>query len=1029
LLPAFLLVSHLCSTGLSRLLIARFLILQIKHVSSKNFTFRKAATIRAMSDLNGKRKRVETVDLTADDTDDTDDLDAPARAPKRQNNSSAQTSQQRLDTKPMGSNNGTAPSFRGSSYPFSGNSFPASNGHTEAERRDWLGEDEDDIDETIGSTQLDAANGTDELHLYGDLDTKIVGVQYYRGFACQGEVILIRREPGNPYDANAIRIDNVNREQIGHIPRRIAEKLSKYIDDRSLHCEGMLAGAVGHFDCPLTVRLYGPDPNSDAGRALASRMNADKLSTKALKEAERARKQKEKERQQQEKRRQQEEKRRRAEALRAASGGKGGRVPESNPNSAYANQTTPGDDPSEPVMEDILEASQRFNPREIGETADKAGLQEAALQDMPMAAQPDAIRTKMLPYQLQGLQWLLDHEDPPLPGAKDSDTVQLWKKHPKTPGAYMNLATSYSVQGSPKFARGGILADDMGLGKTLEVISLVVADKVKSGGNGGSTLIVCPLSVMSNWSDQIARHIHKNHALRVYTYHGTGRVSSMKAADFAQFDVVITTYQTLASDWMPRGKAGSKQPKQGLRATGLYSVDWRRVVLDEGHIVRNPSSKGAGAVMSVTANFRWTLTGTPIINSLRDLYAHLRFIGITGGLEQLEVFNSVLVRPLKNGSIDATYLLQAIMAASTLRRRKEMSFIDLKLPKIEEYKHTVTFTDKEKLRYEAFEKQAKGQLAKFANPGPGGTQKAKAFQTLLEILLRMRQCCNHWQLCGERVMEVMEQLERSGTVTLNDDTRKGLQYLLQVHIESQEECAVCLEDLHNPVITTCGHFFGFDCISKVIETQHKCPMCRAELKDESCLVQPANDCGDEASDDSMDLNASSSKLESMMTILAATKAKKDKTVIFSQWTRFLDIVQARLEKEGHKFCRIDGTMPAHRRDESLRALENDDDTTIMLASLGVCAVGLNLTSANQIILSDSWWAPAIEDQAVDRVHRLGQKKDCRVFRLVVEGTIEDNVLSIQQDKRKLIRLAFGEKKGKRDDVKTGRLADIQRLLQ
>jgi SWI/SNF-related matrix-associated actin-dependent regulator of chromatin subfamily A3 len=237
-----------------------------------------------------------------------------------------------------------------------------------------------------------------------------------------------------------------------------------------------------------------------------------------------------------------------------------------------------------------------------------------------------------------------------------------------------------------------------------------------------------------------------------------------------------------------------------------------------------------------------------------------------------------------------------------------------------------------------------------------------------------------------------------------------------------------LEGLHNPVITTCGHFFGFDCISKVIETQHKCPMCRAELKDDSCLVQPANDCGDEVSDGTMDLDASSSKLEAMMTILSATKVKKDKTVIFSQWTRFLDIVQARLEKEGYKFCRIDGTMPAHRRDASLRALENDDDTTIMLASLGVCAVGLNLTRANQIILSDSWWAPAVEDQAVDRVHRLGQKKDCRVFRLVVEGTIEDNVLSIQQDKRKLMRLAFGEKKGKRDEVKTGRLADIQRLL-
>lgn len=249
-----------------------------------------------------------------------------------------------------------------------------------------------------------------------------------------------------------------------------------------------------------------------------------------------------------------------------------------------------------------------------------------------------------------------------------------------------------------------------------------------------------------------------------------------------------------------------------------------------------------------------------------------------------------------------------------------------------------------------------------------------------------------------------------------------------MHIESQEECAICLEQLHKPTITTCGHFFGFECISKVIETQHKCPMCRAELKDESCLVEPANDCGEDAADDEMDLNASSSKLDAMVAILAATKAKNDKTVIFSQWTRFLDLVQARLEKEDYKFCRIDGTMPAHARDDALRALENDDSTTIMLASLGVCAVGLNLTKANQIILSDSWWAPAIEDQAIDRVHPLGQTKDCRVFRLVVEGTIEDSVLDIQQDKRKLMRLAFGEKKGKRDQVKTGRLADIQRLL-
>lgn len=211
---------------------------------------------------------------------------------------------------------------------------------------------------------------------------------------------------------------------------------------------------------------------------------------------------------------------------------------------------------------------------------------------------------------------------------------------------------------------------------------------------------------------------------------------------------------------MPRGKADAKQPQQGLRSTGLYSMEWRRIILDEGHTVRNPPSKGAAAVTAVNAKSRWVLTGTPIINSLKDLYCLLRFIGITGGFEQLEIFNGVLVRPLKNGSPDGAFLLQAIMAAFTLRRRKEMSIIDLRLSSIEEYKHGITFTDKEKARYEAFEKQAKGQLAKYNTQDRTGNKKAKAFQTLLEILLRMRQCCNHWQLCGELVIEVMEQLEQ-----------------------------------------------------------------------------------------------------------------------------------------------------------------------------------------------------------------------------------------------------------------------------
>jgi SWI/SNF-related matrix-associated actin-dependent regulator of chromatin subfamily A3 len=905
--------------------------------------------------------------------------------------------------------------------------------HSEVERTAWLAEDDDDLFGTFSSTQAAAAATEDFVH-YGDMPTKVVGVRFYNGFASAGEQILMRREPGNPYDSNAIRIDNVAGQQIGHVPRAQAVKLAHFMDNSELHVEGELAGEIGQFDCPLTVRFHGPDPRSEEGVTLMAEMKQKKLPLHAFKAAEQREKQRQKERKEAEKRRQQEEKRRLAEARKAAASrgsGSGARIPTEPSANGWTNPSQAGEN-AQPVMADILEASQRFNPREIGQATDQYGMQEEILKNMPSIPQPKGIKTDMLPYQRQALKWLLDQEDPQPPPQGSTNAVQLWKRNDRRGNYFTNIATNYSIDetNTLPLARGGILADDMGLGKTLEMISLLVADNDKAGHKTGTTLIVAPLSVMSNWSSQIKQHVRRSNALSVYIYHGAGRVN-MQAKDFAEYDVIITTYQTLASDYMPKGKGnGSKAPERKLRATGLYSMEWRRVILDEGHTIRNPASKGAAAVNAVIAKARWALTGTPIVNSLKDLYSLLSFVGVSGGLQELEIFNRVLTRPLKQGDPSATLLLQAIMTAFTLRRRKEMKFIDLRLPKLDEYVHRIEFTAKEKERYDALNAEAQGLLKRYENKqGHKGKGAGEAFQHLLEILLRTRQCCNHWQLCGERITNLLTQLEEQKTVDLTPENKKALQDMLQIHIESQEECAICLEPLHNPVITTCGHFFGQECISRVLETAKKCPMCRADLSEEPCLVEPANECGDKSADEKMDLLQSSSKLETMMEILTATKNEGDKTIVFSQWTRFLDIVQARLDRDGFKYCRIDGTMKAMERDAALHALADDKDCTIMLASLGVCAVGLNLTAANQIILSDTWWAPAIEDQAVDRVHRLGQKKETRVFRLVMDKSIEEGTLEIQADKRKLMKLAFSEREGKRDRVKTGRLADIQNLLR
>lgn len=604
-------------------------------------------------------------------------------------------------------------------------------------------------------------------------------------------------------------------------------------------------------------------------------------------------------------------------------------------------------------------------------------------------------------------------EKPALPAEGSDDLVQLWRRSKAKNGYFQNIATNFITKKPPELAKGGILADDMGLGKTIQCIALIA-----SGGTG-TTLIIAPVSVMSNWSQQIARHVLEKHALKVLIWYGPNRKKNMTPAEFGQYDVVITAYGTLAAEFSGAGTE--------LKRSCIYAMKWKRLILDEGHVIRNPSTKVAVAASSIDAEARWVLTGTPIVNTIRDLYSMLKFLRITGGLERLDIFNSILTRPLANGEEEADKLLQTLMQTLVLRRKKDMKFVDLRLPEKSEYIHRIPFRNDEREKYEALQAEAKGILHKYQDSAASKTGKAKGeYAHLLEILLRLRQTCCHWKLCGEsRIKDLLDLIESEKVVELNDENRLALQALLALSIENSEECPVCLEDLHNPVITTCKHIFGLECIERVIQEQHKCPMCRNPLLEVEQLVRPAVEQSSKE-DEYLDVDTKSSKTEALMDILRASRRnEKSKVVVFSQWTSFLDVIQRQIIEAGFKFTRIDGSMKASARDTAMLALDQDPDTRIMLASLAVCSVGLNLVAADTVILADSWWAPAIEDQAVDRVHRLGQTRETTVWRLVMEDSIEERVLDIQKEKRKLVGKAFREK----TKEKTARIADLQRLLQ
>ncbi|KAF2156004.1 DNA repair and recombination protein RAD5B [Myriangium duriaei CBS 260.36] len=865
-------------------------------------------------------------------------------------------------------------------------------------------EDTSNGDELIQSTQPQHADAESFIP-YGIQHCKVVGIRYYNGYAANKERVLLRREPGNAYDRNAIQVLNVRGAQIGHCPRQIAAKLAKYMDSHELIVEGTLAGNRGEFDIPLNIAFFGPS-EPEAKDRLTSNMSKDRLDLSILKKMDA------------------EEKRRRTAELKKVTKGK---RKQADSTADFTNAgITIGNPENAPEVDDFIEGAQVYNPREWTDVTEQNSAQEDQLKGMPKAPQPDLVSTKLLPFQLQGLAWLLQKENPILPKAGTDEIVQLWKK--TSNGLYTNIATNFSLKNEePKLARGGILADDMGLGKTMQVISLIAADRAKHGDQG-PTLIVAPVSVMSNWSTQIERHIDPNNPLRVHTFHGSGR-NLMKNADFQNYDVVITSYGTLSSEYLPKG---SKQPPKMPTQNGFYSLHWRRIVLDEGHTIRNPQTKNALACCGIDAYAKWALTGTPVINSFKDLYSLTKFIGLSGGLDKAEIFNSVLTRPMKDGQQDARLLLQALMATICLRRRKDMAFVDLRLPALTEYLHSVELSKSEQKKYDALEKEAKGALETYgsATGANDGQKRIQTYRHLLEVLLRLRQVCNHWKLCENRVLDLMSLLDKKGSVDLTPDNIKSLQDLLQLSIESREECPVCIDDLHEPVITPCGHSFGRTCISRVIETQHKCPMCRATLKDDSCLVNPAVDCGDDASQNlGDDDDSTSAKTTALLELIAATlKRPGSKMVIFSQWRSYLDVISPHIANAGQTTVRIDGTMAARARDESLRRFAKDDKTRVMLASLGVCAVGLDLTAADTVVLCDSWWAPAIEDQAVDRVHRLGQTKECTVWRLVVKGSVEERTLDIQKRKRGMMAEALREGGRKERERKRGQIGDIQQLL-
>ncbi|KAH7336623.1 SNF2 family N-terminal domain-containing protein [Rhexocercosporidium sp. MPI-PUGE-AT-0058] len=612
------------------------------------------------------------------------------------------------------------------------------------------------------------------------------------------------------------------------------------------------------------------------------------------------------------------------------------------------------------------------------------------------------VTATLLPHQEEALEFMSQREFGPTPSE-----YSLWSRR-KRDGQdfYENCITKSRTADAPDETIGGILADDMGLGKTLTVISTIIrtsgsatefaqgrnkAKKVHSDdGSGGNrlhsraTLVIVPSPLLiDGWKNEI--EMHCDGSLNVNSYHGRGR--EVDASTLADWDIVLTTYHTVAAD-----ASDTDCP--------LKKLIWYRIVLDEAHIIRRMSTKLFQAVFQLEAKFRWCLTGTPIQNSLEDLASLVAFIRCSP-LDSLSEFRKHVISPLLKDTNEETSHLRNLLDAVCLRRTKKL----LNLPEVVDQDRYVHFSTAEKAYYD----ETQADMVAIVKKQDSHTRSSKDYFGIFQLQLQLRRLCNHGT--------VQKVFSRSLKDDIQFDPAQALDLLKQKRKANCAYCNVHIDELEGFIdqtkgnFTVCGHLICSQCVpqhdssisSEPIGSQ-QCPVCETPLGPDhyinsaSCSQTPSG---------SEDLSSwgTSSKISLLIHDIETTN-HEGKSIIFSSWTRSLDLVGRHLTQHNLTFVRIDGTYTLTQRQNILNSFDKEPGTRILLMTTGTGAVGLNLTIADHVYILEPQWNPMVESQAIARVLRIGQKKEVKVTRYIVKGTVEEGMRSQQLRKLGYAKLGW-----------------------
>jgi len=423
-------------------------------------------------------------------------------------------------------------------------------------------------------------------------------------------------------------------------------------------------------------------------------------------------------------------------------------------------------------------------------------------------------------------------------------------------------------------------------------------------------------------------------------------------------------------------------------------------------------------------------------NSVADVQALLGFLRCSP-MDDFGIFNRAVGRPIRNGDPLGVARLKVAMKTVCLRRVKKDVASNLP-PKTTEL-HTVTLDPHSQQIYDSLYQAARHVVISTMQVEGGSATVMTMYAQILECLLRLRQACLATELIPEsRVQAAREVLKRAEArarrepnkpITLDEakalfDKLKGIVDPGDLSSDDPAECCICLEEVQQQearILRTCKHFFCFTCLRRLTvmdgKSSNKCPLCRQRfcwsdavgLKELEGIASFGNESREPeqslVTDKSPPAAAAAAVVPpKVVALLAAVQGMMasdptHKAVVFSSFTGFLDVLARNFEAHGIQFCRIDGRMSNAARQQQLGNFADSADARVMLLSLKAGGVGLNLTMADHVFLTDLWWNVGAEEQAIDRVHRIGQTRPVKVVRYMCRDTIEGRILEIQVGRR------------------------------